>query len=131
MNNKGQVLALFVVLLPIFLIVCAIVVDLGMAEAKKNELESVAKTTISYGLKHQADPDVTTKMEQLVKANLPQVNDFHIIMTKDSIQINLYQTIDSNFGKIIGIKKYDIIAKQVGSLNQNQKIVIRDVKEWK
>ena len=62
MNNKGQTLAIFVILLPIILFLIAVAIDMGNFLVQKNKYEDEVKNTIKYGLKHLDDEDISNKI---------------------------------------------------------------------
>ena len=51
MNNKGQTLVLFVVLLPVILILLAFVFDTAYMSMESNRLNDIAKTSVKYIVK--------------------------------------------------------------------------------
>lgn len=70
MNNKGQSLVLFVLLLPLFLMIIAVVFEMGRMLLIKNEYKDAADDAINYGLKHLDDADVLSKTQRLLDANI-------------------------------------------------------------
>ena len=70
MNNKGQVLIIFVIMLPIFLMVLALVVDLGLLSIEKRKIDNNAYDAVEYYLKNN-DKEKTIK---LLENNLSDIN---------------------------------------------------------
>ena len=50
LNNKGQSLVMFILIIPIFLLIMTLVYDVGNAIYEKNKLSNVSYMTIQYGL---------------------------------------------------------------------------------
>ena len=50
MNNKGQSLVLFCLVIPIIVGVIVLVVDAGNALIKKNSLDNITEVVLDYGL---------------------------------------------------------------------------------
>ena len=50
LNNKGQALVMFVVIIPIFLLIITLVYDMAGIIYEKNRLSNVAYMTVDYGL---------------------------------------------------------------------------------
>lgn len=48
LNNKGQVLVLFVLLIPIFLIIMVLVIDIGSLSYEKNKMKNMCDLTLDY-----------------------------------------------------------------------------------
>lgn len=55
MNNKGQTLAIFVILIPIILLLVCMIMDLGKLSLEKKQLQNVIKTIIKDELKKEPD----------------------------------------------------------------------------
>ena len=51
MNNKGQTLVLFILLLPLLLIVMMLVLETGLLLVEKNKIDGEIKYAIKYALK--------------------------------------------------------------------------------
>ena len=50
LNNRGQSLVMFILIIPIFLLIMTLVYDVGNAIYEKNKLSNVSYMTIQYGL---------------------------------------------------------------------------------
>lgn len=69
MNNKGQVLVIFVVMLPIFLIILALVVDLGLMSLEKR---NISNNTI-YAVEYYLESNDEEKTKELLKENIDNI----------------------------------------------------------
>ena len=102
MNSKGQVLIIFVILLPIFLTIFAFVIDLGLLSIEKRKVSNNTYDAVVYYAQNFEDPDVKEKTIKLLKNNLNDIdieinnnNEFvEIIVTKE--YKGLYTTISNN-----------------------------------
>ena len=61
MNSKGQVLVIFVILLPIFLMILTFIIDLGMLSIKKRKIDNNTYDAVEYYLDSN-DKDKTIKL---------------------------------------------------------------------
>ena len=123
MNNKGQTLILFVILVPIFILLLAFVVDTGLILKEHTKLNNTIKSVLKTTYEIRLDSDYQEKVTNLIdKNNIPTLN-LKIEVIDNSIKIqNEYQK-ESIFGKIIGIKEYKI--KSVLKIkNENGTLVI-------
>ena len=112
MNNKGQVLVLFVILLPIFLTILALVIDLGLLSIEKRNLDNNTYEAIEYYLEKN-DKEKTIK---LLENNLNDVK----------IDINDYD----QYVTIIVKKDYKSLYTIISN-NQEIKIVYKGIKDSK
>ena len=87
LNNKGQSLVIFVTLLPILLLFMASIFELGNITYLKNKYEDEIKSSIEYGLKHQEDENLESKLTRLLDENLEGNKEINI--TESSIEIHI------------------------------------------
>lgn len=103
LNNKGQSLVIFVLILPVLIVFIGYSFDVLNTNYEKNKLEN-----LSLMLKENLDEDITdNEIKELVNKN-----DLNIVVsiTRDEskVEIQLSKRIKSMFGKIIGKEYYDI-----------------------
>ena len=78
MRSKGQVLVSFILLIPVILLTLALVIDLGLYSLEKRKIDNTLYDTISYGVSHINDVDVTNYMKALLLKNIPDIDDSNI-----------------------------------------------------
>ncbi len=120
MNNKGQSLIVFVLLLPIMFLLMAIVYDLGSVELKKQKYENAIKDAITYGLKNK-EGDTYQKLSSLLEKNIDGQKNISIEENKITIEVTKKEP--SIFTNIIK-NYYDIDITYTGHL-EGEKIIIR------
>ena len=84
MNNKGQVLVIFVILLPILLMILGFVVDLGLLSIEKRKISNNTYDAVEYYLESN-DKDKTIN---LLNDNLDGV-DIKINDSEDYVEITV------------------------------------------
>ena len=119
MNNKGQVLVLFIILLPILLLVGALVIDTGYVLSVKAKLNGTTKAVIRDVW---SDPNYETTAQDLFVKNKIPVTNLVIVKNDEAITITNEYQVKSILGSVIGIKSYKIKVKIKGYI-QNDKIV--------
>lgn len=122
MNNKGQVLVLFIIILPILLLGAACLVDSSYMLYQKNRLDNINYDVLN---------SVKTKelLTEEYVAELILLNDAMIVNEDISIEeintevrnisIDNYVVINSIFGKLIGFDEYKISSKVSVKINNN------------
>lgn len=92
MNNKGQALITFILILPIILVIMSLAIDYGILSIDKRSASNTIKTSIEYGLKHKNDTNIINDIEELIYKNIDkkdvknldiQINDNKVIITLD------------------------------------------------
>lgn len=118
MNNKGQTLVFFVVLIPLILALFAFVIDSAYI---------VRGNTKLYGIAYSALDDVVNQGKDINKVKrVIKENDNNIkIIVLDRNGIELTNEITPIFGKIIGYDKYNLDVKLYTSY-ENGKYMIKE-----
>ena len=106
MNNRGQTLIFFVLVIPLLLTILAFVVDTGLILKEYTRFTSTTRTilkTITYETENYQE-----KVKQLYEKNKIPTKNLKIEIKAKEIQISNEFEIKSIFGNIIGIKSYKI-----------------------
>ena len=121
LNKSGQVLVLFVILLPLIILLFAFVVDIGLIRTKANKIENITRMVIKDELK-TGSPNANRIKKVLTKNGIPTEN---IEITYDSAKLNIKNTtqVNSIFGKIININSYDIKINLTGYIKDNKILI--------
>jgi len=110
MNNKGQTIVIFVLLMPFFLLLATYIVDMTYIAYHSNRLNEIN--------------DLVIKETNAKKLSIQQVNEYvqkndsdiyvtTLNITNEIIEIGLTKEIKSLFGNIIGKKTYVLTSNKV------------------
>ena len=102
LNNKGQVLVLFVILLPILLLILLITIEVGSAYLEKTKTQNTIKETLETNLKNY-DENTNSRINQIIDTNIKNIKTKTIFTSEDEIRIDLIQT-KTIFGRQIEIE---------------------------
>ena len=105
LNKRGQTLILFVVLIPVFLMIFALVVDMGLVVSKKVELQSISKTVLNEIKENKMSLE---EAKNLFNQNKIATDNLEIEETTNTITLKNETTVKSIFGAIVGFKEYKI-----------------------
>ena len=120
MNNKGQSLVTFVLIVPIVFLIFLMVYDIGTMVLLKNELDDINYMVMDYGLEHLSDDDINGKLQELIIKNRKNVN-IDIKILDDKMYIELSDKIDN---KLSLINKITLVkSAYVGYMEDNTKII--------
>ena len=121
MNNKGQSLVSFIIILPIILLICGALVEFSNVAYQKHRLTSVTKTIISSILLSDKSID-TNEKDDIIK----MYDDNSITIDELLVEDNNYLKITANIkvnsflGKIINKDYYDINVTIKGEVIDNK-----------
>lgn len=124
MNNKGQTLVIFIILLPILLILCSFVIDMGLLTYESVKLKNTTKTILESI--NDSDDINEKRIKELYKKNNIDIDTMEINISADKIVLKHHYQIDSIFGKIIKINHYEVKIYAVYDRNEKE---IKYIKE--
>ncbi len=121
MNNRGQVLTFFVLLLPIFVILLILTIDVSNLIINRLEIDNINRILVDYAL----DKKEESNLEELVNylANLNDSN-LEISLTTEDNRINII--LKKDIKGIISKKNiYDLKSHFIGYIDNDKKIIKR------
>ncbi len=124
LNNKGQSLVMFVVILPVIIMILMMVVDIGKMVNLKSELDNINYIAISYGLDNISDDDIQDKIRKLIYKNKLGIDEVKIEINDDEVDITLVDGID-----LILLKESNILrvrSSYRGIISDEKKIIERN-----
>ena len=118
MNNKGQSLATFIIILPIIVLLIVLVLDYGLMSVEKRNITSDIKTSIKYGLNNLENSNNSNDIKELIYKNIDQnkIKKLDIDITNKSVSVDIIVKYDSIF-KIIN---NEIKLSYIGTIENNK-----------
>ena len=92
MNNKGQTLVIFVIVLPILLIMFTLIIDLGFLYIEKRNISNNVYDSVEYYLENIDDEEVKNDVEKLLNKNVKNIEDIKIKENEEYVEIYLTKT---------------------------------------
>ena len=120
LNNKGQSLVMFVLLLPILLLVMVLVVDIGRFICDRQELDSICNIVLDYGLDNYDDVDIENKMVNLIILNDKDLNDINVNISNENIYVKITKKDSSIFGNMFNIHLFNVNSYYVGDITSKK-----------
>ena len=124
LNNKGQSLVIFVIMIPIFLLIMILVYDIGNLAYEKQELDNINKIVIEYGLDNYDKLDIVNDMYALAKNNNKKAN-YKIEYIDNEFYITSKHYVKGVFTKIINIEGYQAQSSYKGYIDKDKHIIKR------
>lgn len=124
MNHKGQVLALFAILLPFIFMCVALIIDTGLLYMEKRHVDLVVKDTTEYGIKNIASV-TEQKIYDLLDKNLDDINNTKIVINDGILSISVSLKKKSAFAILFGKERYEIKSTYKGMIEQDSIRIVR------
>lgn len=121
MNRRGQVLTLFVLLLPIFVLVLILLIDISNLALNKLKIDNINKILVDYSLDKLGDANLENNIYKLANLNDDKL-EVTINFDNNIININLSKELK---GIITKTKIYDIKSHFEGYYDADKKIIKR------
>ncbi len=125
-NNKGQSLVMFVLIIPIFLLILTLVYDVGNAIYEKDRLSNTNYLTIEYGL-NNIDTVTENDLKNLIEQNTSNLKYIYVTIEENQIEIKIEKDAKSIIGKMFNFNLLKIISHYKGKIINNQKEIERIV----
>lgn len=123
MNNKGQTLVVFIILLPIIFLILSIIISFGNLYIVKRNIKNNIHDAINYGLKHIELSNVQDKMAQLLLTNIDDIDSSNIYIdisdNKVTITVSKKQTVIFN-------QNMDIDITMSGTIKNGEITIIKE-----
>ena len=123
MNNKGQSLVSFILLIPIILLILFMVYDIGNMVLLKIELNNINYLVIDYGLDKINDSDIDNKLKEMINKNKNDIDNIEINIANDKINITLEDKLNNSVSLIKNVVK--IKSSYVGSIENGKKKIMK------
>ena len=121
LNNRGQSLVLFVIILPIILLILLFVIDIGQAINLKLELDNINNIALDYGLDYLFNDDLVYELEELIKTNKQDIDSVNINVEDNKIYIDMNEQYDGILSSLINVSIFDIKTSYVGYIENDEK----------
>jgi len=125
LNNKGQSLVLFVIILPILLLIIILVIDVGQVLVLKQELKNISNIVLNYGLDNLDKNNLKKELFDLVELNNDEIDEVKIEINENKILVEFNEDVESIFSEIIDISVFEIKTSYVGYIENDNKVIER------
>lgn len=126
MNNKGQVLVLFVIFIPLIIMLGAFLVDLSNTKYELNKLNNINRESIKYGLIN-IDNDPKEKILKYIEKNETNIDNCVINVDSSDKQISVLieKRSKSIFSKVLNKNDYKEKSFYIGKIIDNKIVIER------
>lgn len=125
MNRKGQVLVMFIILLPIFFIIMTLLIDIGNLILTNNEINDVSYMVLEHCLDHLDEEDILDTSKELLKLNNKELNIESFKIENNKVYLNVSYQVKGIISNIVNIKLFDINNKYEAYIKDDKKIIER------
>lgn len=129
MNNKGQTMVLFVLLLPIILIILCLVVDISLSELEKNKIKNIVKETIrnEFNNDNLRLEDSKNRINSIINKNIENAL-IDLEISDNSIKVTILKDYKGILLSVLNKDGYKIKVSYKGYKVNDKIIIKREVK---
>ena len=124
LNNKGQSLVMFILIIPIILLLLVLIYDVAGALYEKNRLSNTSYLACEYALDNIDSIDENNVIEYILK-NSDNLNNISVIFKDGLVDIELDKNIKGVFGKSLNFDLVEVKSKYKGSIVNGKKNIER------
>lgn len=124
LNNKGQSLVMFIIIIPIFLLLITLIYDVGSAIYEKNSLSNTSYMVIDYGLDN-IDSVNENELMNLVMINTNNLSFMSLDIDDEVIEIVLKKKISGIIGGLFGFDLVEVNTHYEGKIVDGEKRIER------
>ena len=124
LNNKGQALVMFVLIIPIILLVLVLIYDIGNALYEKNRMSNTNYLATEYALDNMGSINENDVIRYIQK-NADNLNNISVTINDNEVEIYTEKKIKGLFGKSFDIDISTVKSEYKGTLNDNEKNIER------
>lgn len=125
LNNKGQSLILFVIILPILMLILVLVIDVGKVILLKQELLNISEMVLDYGLDKIEEEEIENELIDLIKVNKDDIDKIDLYIEDEKIYIELEDKSEGIFSGFVDISIFNIKTGYVGYIENEEKRIER------
>lgn len=124
LNNKGQSLVMFILLIPILLGIMVLVIDIGNVIYYKQDMDNINNIIINYGLDNIESSTVLTDMRELASLNNSKLN-VEIRFNDMEFFVSSSYYVNGIFSNIFKYKGFLVSSKYMGYKDGDKNIIKR------
>lgn len=126
LNNKGQSLVMFVMILPILLMIIMMVIDIGKMVQRREELDSINYILVDYGLDNIELNNLEDKLKEILDKNDKSIDIVKINIDKESLEVEVILRDEVDLLILKDNKLFRVKSDYVGRVVDNKKIIERN-----
>jgi hypothetical protein len=126
LNNKGQSLVMFVMILPILLMIIMMVIDIGKMVQRREELDSINYILVDYGLDNIELNNLENKLKEILDKNDKSIDIVKINIDKESLEVEVILRDEVDLLILKDNKLFRVKSDYIGRVVDNKKIIERN-----
>jgi hypothetical protein len=126
-DNKGQVLVMFILLLPIVLMLMGLIIDTGLLFIEKRNVDNNIKEVIEYRFESDTDDEqLYSIIDSLLVSNIKNIKNKEIHISTNYISITINKEIKGTFSVLFNKDIYEIKTTYTGYINGNKLVISKE-----
>ena len=124
MNNKGQVLVAFILMIPIILLMCVAITDVGLMNIESRRVNNTVRNSVKYGINNLDKTNIKDTMKSLIMNNLKNVDSISIDVDIDNSYAKA--TVKVKYKGLINITNRDITSSYYANISDGKVTISKE-----
>ena len=121
-KNSGQVLVLFILILPLIFMLLGLTIDVGFSYLEKRKVDNVVNEAINYAFNNE-DNKILENAKKYINKNIDEIDNLNVVLEDDAIKVELTKKQKSLFNDIFN-KNNNLISSNWYGYKEDNKIKI-------
>lgn len=126
MNSKGQVLPIFIIILPVVILLFAFIIDSGLLYVERRHFDNSLKDAVNYGMSHIDDENLNIDIENLLANNIENVYDIDISTGDNYIKISAKDKYEGLFMFLFENYNYELENSYYGYIKDSKLFISKE-----
>lgn len=124
MNNKGQVLVAFILMIPIFILLTIAITDVGLMSIELRRVDNTVRNSVKYGINNLDKDNVEDTMKSLIMDNLKNVDSITIDVDVDNSYVKASVLV--KYKGLISITNRDISVSYYANITDDKVLINKE-----
>lgn len=124
LNNKGQALVMFIIIIPIFILIFTLIFDVGTAINEKNSVSNISYMVVDYGLDN-INTINETELINLIICNDDDLSYVSADINNNEIDVKISKKIKGVIGTMFGFDLVEVSSHYNGKIINGEKRIER------
>lgn len=122
-NTRGQVLVLFILLIPLLLLIGVFAIDYGNNYYELRKLNTLTKEALKYGLKNITNSEIREEIINYIYQNDQKIDDYQLVIKSNELSLTITKAASRIGSGVFATKPYYLKATYYGTIKEGKLLI--------